>query len=535
MAESPAQESGHDQFHVSGFPKTCRFEISQLHQFLQAADGKDEWSRFFQTQLSLSLESNGWLCNTVEEIETMGLEVLRNYVKVPVWCVGPLLPIKMLKKNVGSDTGSGLIGQRSGKEPGIRPENCIEWLDAHSQGSVLYISFGSQNTISETQMMELAKGLEESKKPFIWVIRPPIGFDLKGDFRPEWLPLGFEDRIGKQGLMVHNWAPQLEILCHRSTGAFLTHCGWNSVMESLSQGVPLIGWPLAAEQGYNAKMLVEEMGVCVVLTRGVRSRPKKEEVRTVIEAVLDTSKDGKGESMRKKACELGDMIRTSVEIKGGSSPVIISDLFMAWANEVAKDMGVRNYSFTTSGAYALLRQRTRKEPGIRRENCIKWLDLHHEGSGEFRPEWLPLGFKERIGKQGLMVHNWAPQLEILCHRSTGAFLTHCWWNSVMESLSQGVPLIWWPLAAEQGYNAKMLVEEMGVCVVLVRGVHSRIEKEGVRCVIEAVLDKSEYGKVLIPETTFVGVESRVLILETTVWDTLIYPSDTLVIRKQKLE
>ncbi|PWA87335.1 UDP-glucuronosyl/UDP-glucosyltransferase [Artemisia annua] len=315
----------YDQFHVPGFPDTCRFEISQLHQFLQAADGKDEWSRFFQTQISLSMESNGWLCNTVEEIEALGLEVLRNYVKVPVWCVGPLLPIKMLKKNVGWDTGYGLIGQRSGKEPSIRPENCIEWLDAHPEGSVLYISFGSQNTISETQMMELAKGLEESKKPFIWVIRPPIGFDLKGEFRPEWLPLGFEDRIGKQGLMVHNWAPQLEILCHRSTGAFLTHCGWNSVMESLSQAVPLIGWPLAAEQGYNAKMLVEEMGVCVVLTRGVHSRLEKEEVRSVIEAVMDKSEDGKGESMRKKASELGDMIRTSIEMNKGSSYKAMND------------------------------------------------------------------------------------------------------------------------------------------------------------------------------------------------------------------
>lgn len=160
--------------------------------------------------------------------------------------------------------------------------------------------------------MELAKGLEESKKPFIWMIRPPIGFDLIGDFRPEWLPLGFEDRIEKQGLMVHNWAPQLEILCHRSTGAFFTHCGWNSVMESLSQGIPLIGWPLAVEQGYNAKMLVEEMGVCVVLTRGVRSRLEKEEVRSVIEEVMDKSEDGKGESMRRKESELGDMIRTSV-------------------------------------------------------------------------------------------------------------------------------------------------------------------------------------------------------------------------------
>ncbi|KAL9995274.1 putative UDP-glucuronosyl/UDP-glucosyltransferase, UDP-glycosyltransferase family [Helianthus debilis subsp. tardiflorus] len=307
----------HDEFWVPGFPESSRFTITQLHQFLRAADGKDEWSRFFQVQISLSLKSNGWLCNTVEEIEPLGLEVLRNYIKLPVWCVGPLIPFKMLKKNLGSDTG--VIGPRSGKQPGIRPEQCIEWLDSCATGSVLYISFGSQNTIGESQMMELAKGLEESKRPFIWVIRPPIGFDLKGDFRAEWLPNGFKDRIGKQGLVVHNWAPQLEILCHRATGAFLSHCGWNSVMESLSQGVPIIGWPMAAEQGYNAKMLVEEMGVCEVLTRGVHSRIAKEEVSRVVNLVLDKSEGGEGEDMRKKASKLGDLIRASVEDNKGSS------------------------------------------------------------------------------------------------------------------------------------------------------------------------------------------------------------------------
>ncbi|KAI3507625.1 hypothetical protein L1887_22614 [Cichorium endivia] len=308
----------HDEFPVPGFPESCRFSITHLHQFLRAADGKDEWSTFFQPQISLSLQSNGWLCNTIEEIETMGCETLRNYIKLPVWCIGPLLPSKMLKK----DPGSRLIGQRSGKQPAVRPEKCIEWLDSHPQNSVLYISFGSQNTISETQMMELANGLEESKKPFIWVIRPPFGFDLKSEFRPEWLPTGFEDRIGKQGLMVHGWAPQLEILCHPSTGAFLSHCGWNSVMESLSQGVPLIGWPLAAEQGYNAKMLVEEMGVCVVLTRGVHSRIEKEEVRKVIEVVFDENEEGKGDDIRKKASKLGELIRASVE---GSSYKAMDD------------------------------------------------------------------------------------------------------------------------------------------------------------------------------------------------------------------
>ncbi|KAL8521596.1 hypothetical protein ACS0TY_011933 [Phlomoides rotata] len=84
-------------------------------------------------------------------------------------------------------------------------------------------------------MIALALGLENSKKPFIWVIRTPTGFNLKTESK--FLPDGFEERFAQnnQGLVVHGWAPQLEILCHRSTGAFLSHCGWNSTVESLSQ------------------------------------------------------------------------------------------------------------------------------------------------------------------------------------------------------------------------------------------------------------------------------------------------------------
>ncbi|KAL4558130.1 hypothetical protein LXL04_036327 [Taraxacum kok-saghyz] len=293
----------HEEFSLPGFPESIQFSIKHLHPYYRDVDGKDEWSTFFVPQLSYSLQSNGWLCNTVEEMETVGCEALRNFIKLPLWCTGPLLPSNMLKTNSHMDS------QRSRKQSSynIRPEQCIGFLDSHPQKSVLYISFGSQSTISETQMMELAKGLEETEKPFIWVIRPPFGFDLKEQFRPEWLPLGFEDRIRNQGLLVHKWAPQLEILSHPSTGAFLSHCGWNSVMESLSQGVPMIGWPLGAEQGFNAKMLVEEMGVCVVLTTGVERTITKEDVKKVIEVVFDRN------DMREKATELRSLILASVE------------------------------------------------------------------------------------------------------------------------------------------------------------------------------------------------------------------------------
>jgi hypothetical protein len=275
------------EFPVPGFPDSCRFHLSDLHPFIRTADGTDSWSTFFQPQIALSLKSFGWLCNSVEQIECTGVQILRNYTKLPVWCIGPLIPAIMLKSNK-STSNSRIIDQRTGKEPGLSPQKCLEWLDLKPKSSVLYISFGSQNTISPIQMMELAKGLELSKKEFIWAIRPPIGFDPKSEFKSEWLPEGFEEgiRANNRGLLIHKWAPQLEILCHESTGAFLSHCGWNSVMESLSQGVPIIGWPLAAEQAYNAKMLVEEMRVCVELCRGRESVVMKEDVKNVSEQVI---------------------------------------------------------------------------------------------------------------------------------------------------------------------------------------------------------------------------------------------------------
>ncbi|KAF7837089.1 UDP-glycosyltransferase 92A1 [Senna tora] len=295
----PHRKTDSDEFYVPGFPQHYRFHRTQLHRFLRRADGTDAWSRFFQPQIALSMNSDAWICNTVEEIEPLGLQLLRKFIDSPVYCIGPLLP-----------TDSGMNSKhRSGKESGIPLEDCLQWLNLNPKSSVLYISFGSQNSISETQMMALAEGLEESKKPFIWVIRPPLGFDINGDFKAEWLPLGFEDRIreSKRGLVIPKWGPQLEILSHESIGAFLSHCGWNSVLESLSNGVPIIGWPLGAEQAYNSKMLEEEMGVGVELTRTVESVVTREKVKKVIEMVME--EEGRGKEMRKKAKEIAEMMR----------------------------------------------------------------------------------------------------------------------------------------------------------------------------------------------------------------------------------
>ncbi|KAL0432975.1 UNVERIFIED_CONTAM: Crocetin glucosyltransferase 3 [Sesamum latifolium] len=107
-----------DEFKLPGFPDSCTFHITQLHRFLRAADGTDNWSRFFQPQIGHSLKSFGWLCNTAEEIEPFGLDVLRGYTKLPVWCIGPLLPPCML-----SEKSSRVIGSTQGESPEFLQRN----------------------------------------------------------------------------------------------------------------------------------------------------------------------------------------------------------------------------------------------------------------------------------------------------------------------------------------------------------------------------------------------------------------------------
>ncbi|KAI3932895.1 hypothetical protein MKX01_031877 [Papaver californicum] len=265
--------------------------ISQLPVYLREADKESPFVKFFQKQISLSLKSDEqnkmMLCNIVEEIEFLGLEILRNYMdSKPVWTIGPLLPPFLLGNN-GNTTNKSV--------------NCIEWLNHQKLSSVLYISFGSQNTIRASKMMKLSLGLENSGKCCIWVLRPPSELDIKSKFRSEWLPEGFVKRMkeSEKGLLI------------KKNGAFLNHCGWNSLLDSLSQGVPIIGWPLAAEQCYNSKMMEEEMGVCMELAR-VDGQVVSEDVKKIIGQVMDSNK---GEAMRKKATVIREKIRDAVTDK----------------------------------------------------------------------------------------------------------------------------------------------------------------------------------------------------------------------------
>uniref|UniRef100_A0A1S4D2C5 Glycosyltransferase n=1 Tax=Nicotiana tabacum TaxID=4097 RepID=A0A1S4D2C5_TOBAC len=290
----PHKKTRNFAFTMPDFPEAGNLDVSQLSQSLLAADSTDPYTNFNRENFLNFLNSDGILFNTVEELDRLGLTYFRRKLSLPVWAIGPILwPVTVSDK--GKDA----------------PEKCIKWLDQKEAKSVLYISFGSQSTISESQMMELAKALvDASGINFIWVVRPPLGFDINMEFRAEeWLPERFLQCISEdqnKGILVSKWAPQVEILAHKSVGAFLTHCGWNSVLESLGNGVPLLGWPISGEQFYNANILEQDLGVCVEVTRGGNSEVKYEDVLEKIELIM--GENDKGKEIRRQACEIKEII-----------------------------------------------------------------------------------------------------------------------------------------------------------------------------------------------------------------------------------
>ncbi|OIT39196.1 PREDICTED: UDP-glycosyltransferase 92A1-like [Nicotiana attenuata] len=308
----PHKKTRNFEFTMSDFQEAGNLEISQLSPSLLAADSNDPYTNFNWKNLHNWMNSDGIIFNTVEELDKLGLTYFRRKLKLPVWAIGPI-PWPVSGKS------------RAGKETKEETEKCIRFLDEKEPKSVLYISFGSQSTISVSQMMELAKALDNaSGVNFIWVVRPPLGFDINMEFRPEeWLPERFVQRVfddQNRGLIVPKWAPQVEILAHKSVGAFLTHCGWNSVLESLGNGVPLLGWPIASEQFYNSKFLEQDVGVCVEVARGNNSQVKHENILEKIELVM--GENDKGKEIRRNAIEvkeiIGDAIIDNEDFKGSS-------------------------------------------------------------------------------------------------------------------------------------------------------------------------------------------------------------------------
>ncbi|GLJ07724.1 hypothetical protein SUGI_0073240 [Cryptomeria japonica] len=179
---------------------------------------------------------------------------------------------------------------------------CIRWLDTWKQNSVLYVSFGSQAFLSEEKTKALAKGIAASKQSFIWMIKDPVGSNVNScDFLPE----GFIEETEDRGLVIHGWMPQLQILLHPSTAFFMMHCGWNSALESMSAGVPMVVWPMAFDQFINAKLVTEQLGIGLQICEGLDVVPSTDIVENIVKAAMTTEI---GEDLRLHALKIKESI-----------------------------------------------------------------------------------------------------------------------------------------------------------------------------------------------------------------------------------
>ncbi|CAN6563113.1 unnamed protein product [Malus baccata var. baccata] len=248
-------------------------------------------------------KSDGILMNTWEDLEHKTIDALRDegllgrVAKVPVYPIGPLT--RQVQSAGSTSTG-------------IRDEGLFNWLDKQPCESVIFVSLGSGGTVSLEQMTEMAWGLELSQQRFIWVVRPPArsadaAFFTSGnqdDDPSTYLPKGFLTRTHDVGLVVPLWVSQVDILSHPSIGGFWSHCGWNSSLESITNGVPMMVWPLYAEQRMNATMLTEELGVAV-RSKVLPSKKMvgREEIKEMVRKIM-VDKDGQAIRGRVKGLKL---------------------------------------------------------------------------------------------------------------------------------------------------------------------------------------------------------------------------------------
>ncbi|KAF3448866.1 hypothetical protein FNV43_RR09582 [Rhamnella rubrinervis] len=212
--------------------------------------------------------SSGIIWNTFEDLEQSALTTMRHDFGIPIFPIGPFHKT-ILASSSSSSSSSSLL---------IEDQNCISWLNTQTNKSVIYVSFGSSAVISETEFLEVAWGLANSNQPFLWVVRPGL---VHGS---DWLvplPHGFLENLNGRGTIV-KWAPQLEVLAHPCIGAFWTHSGWNSIMESICEGVPMICTPCFVDQLVNARYVSHVWKVGLQLDNGMERGEIEKTIRKLM-------------------------------------------------------------------------------------------------------------------------------------------------------------------------------------------------------------------------------------------------------------
>ncbi|XP_061367899.1 scopoletin glucosyltransferase-like [Gastrolobium bilobum] len=295
--------SDSESFVIPNLPGEIKMTRNQLPDFLVVHESINMTS-FFEESRESEARSYGVIVNSFYELEQVYADYYRNVLGRKAWHIGPLS-----LSNIDTEEKA-----HRGKEASIDEHEWLKWLENKKPNSVVYVCFGSVTNFPDSQLREIAMGLEASGQQFIWVVRKS-----KEDEK-EWLLEGFEKRMEGKGLIIRGWAPQVLVLEHEAVGAFVTHCGWNSTLEAVTAGVPMVTFPVAAEQFFNEKLVTEvlKIGVPVGVKKWVRlvgDSTKWEEVEKAVKRIMTGEE---AVEMRNKVKVLSGLARQAVA-EGGSS------------------------------------------------------------------------------------------------------------------------------------------------------------------------------------------------------------------------
>ncbi|KAF5468858.1 hypothetical protein F2P56_012971 [Juglans regia] len=287
MCRDPPENADPDQdinFQVS-FPKipnSPAFPWWQIPAHYKSVK-EDSDLEFFRNDMLANTVSWGMLFNSFMELERVYFTHLKKELgNDRVWAVGPVLP---------PDNGDLQEYIVRGGVSSVPCQELMNWLDARPDNSVVYVCFGSRAVLTQRQMDVLTAALEQSSVQFVLCVRVPREDEQQqGNADHGVIPDGFEDRMGGRGFVIRGWAPQVTILSHRAVGVFLTHCGWNSVLEGITAGVVMLTWPMGADQYSNAKLLVDELGVAIRACEGTQNIPTSAELARLLASSVDETR-----------------------------------------------------------------------------------------------------------------------------------------------------------------------------------------------------------------------------------------------------
>jgi hypothetical protein len=266
---------------IDWIPGMKNIRLRDLPSFVRTTDINDFMLHFQIREIDRTSRASAVIINTFDSFEQDVLDALSPMFP-PIYTLGPLqLLVDQIPNGNLKNIGSNLWKDH--------PE-CIEWLDSKGPNSVVYVNFGSITVITAQQMIEFAWGLANSNKPFLWIIRPDLIVGEAAMLPPEFLS------VTKDRSLLVSWCPQEQVLKHPSIGGFLSHMGWNSTLESICGGVPMVCWPFFGEQQTNCWFACTKWGIGMEIENNV----KRDEVEKLVRELMEGEK---GKDMKRKAME----------------------------------------------------------------------------------------------------------------------------------------------------------------------------------------------------------------------------------------